>query len=70
MKNTKLIIAIGICIIVTFVISLTVCFQVGHNCGYSEGFESGKNHVIYEQEISNTDGGFTVVIDGDKHIYQ
>lgn len=41
----------------------------GFECGKSTGFEDGKNHTIYTQEIYKNDEGFSVVIDGDEHLY-
>lgn len=66
MKHKNLLIAIGICVIAFFAIALTVFFQIGYNCGYSEG----KNHVIYTQEVYTDAEGFSVVIDGECHSYK
>lgn len=36
---------------------------------YSIGYNSGYNHVIYSQEIHTNNDGYSIVIDGQEHLY-
>ena len=36
---------------------------------YSIGYNSGYNHVIYSQEIYTNNDGYSIVIDGQEHLY-
>ena len=36
---------------------------------YSIGYNSGYEHVIYSQEIYTNKDGYSIVIDGQEHLY-
>lgn len=36
---------------------------------YSIGYNSGYNHVIYSQEIYTNKDDYSIVIDGQEHLY-
>ena len=46
-------------------VSAAVAYLIGYNSGYNSGY----NHVIYSQEIYTNKDGYSIVIDGQEHLY-
>ena len=46
-----------------------VVAAVAYSIGYNSGYNSGYNHVIYAQEIYSNKDGYSIVIDGQEHLY-
>ena len=42
-------------------VSAAVAYLIGYNSGY--------NHVVYSQEIYTNKDGYSIVIDGEEHLY-
>lgn len=62
MKSKRFLVAAIIFMMAFFAIALTISFQIGFNCG--------KDHVIYTQEVYTNAEGFSVVIDGEDYLYK
>ena len=46
-----------------------VVAAVAYSIGFNSGYNSGYNHVIYSQEIHTNNDGYSIVIDGEEHLY-
>ena len=46
-----------------------VVAAVAYSIGFNSGYNSGYNHVIYAQEIHANNDGYSIVIDGQEHLY-
>ena len=46
-----------------------VVAAVAYSIGFNSGYNSGYDHVIYSQEIYANNDGYSIVIDGQEHLY-
>lgn len=46
-----------------------VIAAVAYSIGFNSGYNSGYDHVIYSQEIYTNNDGYSIVIDGQEHLY-